>query len=426
MANIIAFKGVMYNQEKIKIDDVVAPPYDVISPTYRENLYKKDNYNVIRLILGKEENWYQTAAKYFNEWRKEGILIREDKPTLYYLKQEFESDGIKYKRGGFVSLCELIEFDKGVVLPHEKTLSGPKVDRLELMKATNANFEQIYGLYSDPEKKIDSFFKKSLEREPDLTVEIENVKHMVWKLQEESEVEAVINEMKSKKIYIADGHHRYETGIIYRDLRKQNENNYSGKELYNYILMFLTNMDDEGLVIWPTHRALFGLNNFIYDEFKNELTKYFEWNEYNSKEESIDILKKNNYHSFLLAIKGKNEYVVLKLKNNKYLDEMIEDETSEKVKNLDVTILHSFILRKVLGISKEAQMKKLNIEYEKDAYVALDLLKEEKYQLAFILNPSKIEEVTSIALEGGTMPQKSTYFYPKLYSGILFSPFDAE
>jgi uncharacterized protein (DUF1015 family) len=426
MANIIAFKGVMYNQEKVNIDNVIAPPYDVIPPAYREELYNKDPHNVIRLILGKEQNWYQSAASKFNEWRKEEILTKESKPALYYLKQEFESEGVKYSRGGFVSLCELIEFDKGVVLPHEKTLSGPKVDRLELMKATNANFEQIYGLYSDPEKKIDSYFKSVLDRKPDLVTEIENVKHFIWKLQDEKAIAGVIKEMESKKIYIADGHHRYETGITYRDFRKQTEKNYTGKELYNYILMFLTNMDDEGLVIWPTHRALFGLTDFNYDKFKTEVSKYFDWKEYSNMDEAIKTLKKLDYHAFMFAVKGKKEFVILNLKDVKLLDEMIDDEKSEKVKNLDVTILHSYVLRKVLGISKEAQLKKLNIEYEKDANDAIKLLDEEKYQIVFILNPSKINEVTSIALEGGTMPQKSTYFYPKLYSGILFSPFDKE
>jgi uncharacterized protein (DUF1015 family) len=424
MANIIAFKGVMYNQSKVDINKVVAPPYDVIPLTYKDQLYERSEYNVIRLILGKEQNWYQSASKFFNEWRKQNILIKEEKPALYYLMQEFEVEGVKYKRGGFVSLCELIEFEKGVVLPHEKTLSGPKADRLELMKATNANFEQIYGLYSDPENTIGKVFDNILKNKPDMIVEIEGVINTLWKLQDVDSINIIVNAMKSKKIYIADGHHRYETGIVYRDYRKQMDNNYTGHELYNYILMFLTNMDDEGLVILPTHRVLFGLNNFNYESFKTSLGKYFTLDEYNDKEEASKLLKNCDRYAFLLSVKGKLEYILIKLKDEKFINEMIDDEQSAHVKKLDVTILHSYILRKLLGISKEAQMKKLNIEYEKDVDTALDLLNEEKYQMTFILNPSKIKDVTSIALEGSTMPQKSTYFYPKLYSGILFSPFD--
>jgi uncharacterized protein (DUF1015 family) len=424
MANIRAFNGVLYNQQKVNINDVVSPPYDVIPQKYREELFQKSEYNVIRLILGKEENWYPNAAKYFKEWREKEILIRDKKPTLYYLKQEFECEGKYYTRGGFISLCELIEFDKGVVLPHEKTLSGPKADRLELMKATNANFEQIYGLYYDKERKIEEYFKKTLDNKPDLTVTIEDVKNILWKLDDEEMINKVIQEMKDKKIYIADGHHRYETGITYRDYRRNLDPNYKGGELYDYILMFLTNVEDSGLVILPTHRAIFGLENLNFNDFKNQIVKYFTWEEYVDRKEAIEKLKNYNHHAFMFASKGKPGYIVIKLKDKKLLDEMIEDEKSEYVKNLDVTILHSYILRKILGISREAQVKKLNLEYEKDADTALDFLKEEKYQIIFILNASKIDEVTSIANEGGTMPQKSTYFFPKMYSGILFSPFE--
>jgi uncharacterized protein (DUF1015 family) len=426
MANLKAFKGVTYNPDKVELENVVAPPYDVISPAYKEELYLKDPYNVIRLILGKEENWYQSAASNFKSWRQSDILTREKVPTLYYLVQEFVIDGVEYRRGGFISLCELIEFSKGVVLPHEKTLSKPKADRFELMKATNANFEQIFALYYDEEKKIDKLFADTLKQSPFIDVEFEGVRNFIWKLQDEKVIQSIIDIMKDKKLYIADGHHRYETGILYRNYRKEQESNYTGKELYNYILMYVTNVDDPGLVIMPTHRGIFGLENFDYDKFKKQISDHFNWIEYTEKEAALEALKKIDSHAFMVKFQGKDKFVVIKLKNPDQIDKIITADISKIVKNLDVTLLHSYILEQVLGISKEAQAQKLNLDYEKDVDDVLDLLDDKKYQMAFILNPSKINEVTSIASEGGVMPQKSTYFFPKLYSGFIFSPFDEE
>ncbi len=426
MANMKAFKGITYNPQKVAPGDVVAPPYDVISPAYREELYAKNQYNVIRLILGKEENWYQSAAEKFKTWRKEGILSREPVPTIYYLVQEFTIDGINYRRGGFISLCELIEFSKGVVLPHEKTLSKPKADRFELMKATNANFEQIFGMYYDKDKVIDKIFEDTLKQTPFLDVTFEEVRNVIWKLQDEKAVNAIIETMKEKQIYIADGHHRYETGVLFKNYRKELETNYTGSELYNYILMYLTNVEDDGLVIMPTHRGIFGLEKFNYDDFKTKVSEHFEWTELTVKDDAVKKLKEIDRHAFMIKVRGKDPFVVIKLKSPDLISKIIPGDASMTVKNLDVTLLHSFILEQLLGISKEAQAQKLNLDYEKDIDVTLDLLKDEKYQLAFILNPSKIGEVTSIASEGGVMPQKSTYFFPKLYSGFIFSPFDED
>jgi len=190
--------------------------------------------------------------------------------------------------------------------------------------------------------------------------------------------------------------------------------------------MYLTNVEDKGLVILPTHRGIFGLDNFDYNNFKNKVTEYFEWKEYTDKSESLKSLKGYDHHAFMIKFQNKDEYVVIRLKDPNSVDKIIPGDVSKTVKNLDVTILHSFILEQILGISKEAQAQKLNLDYEKDIDVTLNLLNDKKYQMVFILNPSKIGEVTSIANEGGTMPQKPTYFYPKLYSGFIFNPFDEE
>jgi uncharacterized protein (DUF1015 family) len=426
VANLKAFKGVMYNQDKLKIGNVIAPPYDVIPRAYQNELYERDPHNVIRLILGREENWHASAANYFKEWREKNILTSEKIPTLYYLVQEFKSEGKKYTRSGFIALCELIEFSKGVVLPHEKTLSKPKADRFELMKASNASFEQIFTMYTDKEKLIDKEFAGLNKTTPAFDVTFEGIRNIIWKLQDEKKISKIIELMKDKQLYIADGHHRYETGILYRNFRKESEPNYKGDEPYNYILMYMCNIDDPGLVILPTHRAIFGLENFNYSEFKNKISEHFSWVEFNDKGSALNALKSHDVHAYIIKFQDKNEFVLIKLKDDTSIDKLIPENISKTVKNLDVSLLHNYILEKVLGINKEAQAQKLNLDYEKDADSVLELLKDKKYQMSFIINATKINEIVNISNEGNVMPQKSTYFYPKLYSGFIFNPFSEE
>jgi uncharacterized protein (DUF1015 family) len=232
--------------------------------------------------------------------------------------------------------------------------------------------------------------------------------------------------MKNKQLYIADGHHRYETGILYRNFRKESEPNYTGNEPYNYILMYMCNIDDPGLVILPTHRAIFGLENFNYSEFKNKIHEHFSWVEFNDKASALHALKSHDTHAYIIRFQDKEEFVLIKLKDDASVDKLIPENISKTVKNLDVTLLHSYILEKILGISKEAQAQKLNLDYEKDVESILELLKDKKYQMSFIINASKISEIVNISNEGNVMPQKSTYFYPKLYSGFIFNPFSEE
>jgi uncharacterized protein (DUF1015 family) len=426
MANLKAFKGVVYNQDKVKISNVIAPPYDVIPRAYQNELYEKDPYNVIRLILGREENWHASAANYFKEWREQDILMREKIPTLYYLVQEFESENIKYTRSGFIALCELIEFSKGVVLPHEKTLSKPKADRFELMKASNASFEQIFTMYADKEKLINREFAETIKTTSAFDVTFEGIRNIIWKLQDEKKIKKIIELMKNKQLYIADGHHRYETGILYRNFRKESEPNYTGNEPYNYILMYMCNIGDPGLVILPTHRAIFGLENFSYSEFKTKIHEHFSWVEFKDRASALHALKSHDAHAYIIRFQDKEEFVLIKLKDDASIDKLIPENISKTVKDLDVTLLHSYILEKILGISKEAQAQKLNLDYEKDVDSILELLKDKKYQMSFIINASKISEIVHISNEGNVMPQKSTYFYPKLYSGFIFNPFSEE
>jgi len=426
MANLKAFRGITYNQTQVKIGHVIAPPYDVISPTYQSELYEKDSYNVIRLILGKEANWHAEAAKCFKEWQEKNVLVRETVPTIYYLIQEFKIDGVPHTRSGFIALCELVEFNKGIVLPHEKTLSKPKADRFELMKNCNASFEQIFTMYIDKRKLIDKELGDITLHTPLCDITFEGIRNIIWKLQDQRKIANIIELMREKQLYIADGHHRYETGILYQEFRKESEPNYTGKEPYNYIPMYMCNIEDPGLVILPTHRAIFGLENFSYAEFKNKIQENFSWVEFKDRNSAIKALKSHDMHSYIIKFQEKEEFVLIKLNDDSIIDKLIPEHLSKRVKNLDVTLLHSYILEKILGISKEAQAQKLNLDYEKDVNSVLELLKDKKYQLAFIINASKISDIVNISDEGNVMPQKSTYFYPKLYSGFIFNSFDED
>jgi len=427
MPTIAPFRGILYNQSKVDIGAVVAPPYDVISPEEQNELYARNPYNVVRLILGREVDRYASAANYFRRWQDEGILVRDADPAIYFLKQTFRVDsacgmnGKTVERKGFIALCKLEEFEKGVVLPHEKTLSKPKEDRLKLIKATKANFSQVFALYEDAEKKLDQYLNIATHSAPSIDVDFEGVNNKLWKLVNQDALQLIIKEMKDEQVLIADGHHRYETGLAYRDWVKSQNVNHTGSEPYNFIMMFFTNLHDEGLVILPTHRLVHSLKSFDYSAFVEGLKRYFDIEFADEKQKALGRLRVIGRHAFVIAVQGQPRFILAHLRNEALLDEAVAETLPREVKQLDVTLLHSRIIGKVLGISAEAQELKLNLDYVKDAAEALDAVQSGKAQIAFLMNPTKIEEVRAVAQAGYTMPQKSTYFYPKLLSGLVMN-----
>jgi uncharacterized protein (DUF1015 family) len=422
MPEIRPFRGYLYNQAKVDLQNVVAPPYDVISPTQQEELYARSPYNIVRLILGKEENRYSSAAKHFLEWQDAGILVRGRKPAIYVLHQTFEnSDGKSVTRKGFIALCRLEEFHKKIVLPHEKTLAKPREDRLKLLKACNANFSQIFSLYSDPEKRIDSLLKVRTGSKPSVEVMFENVRNTMWIVEDGTIIEAVQNSLGDKQVLIADGHHRYETALAYRDFMKSRDPQYSGNEPYDYVMMFFTNLDDEGLVIYPTHRIVHSLENFAGKAFLDRISEFFVCRDFKEPHALLAALASSSTRSFGMLVKDDPHFYLITLKPTLSSGQVIKDTLPEEVKELDVTLLHSLILKDLLGISSEAQEQKLHIDYVKSEEEALSAVWRGKAQLAFLMNATKIGEVRRVARAGHTMPQKSTYFYPKLLSGLVIN-----
>jgi len=421
MANITPFTGIRYNQSKVELKKVIAPPYDVISPDQQNAYYEESPYNVVRLILGREEDRYASAAQHLKKWLGEEILVRDDTPALYMLAQTFtDADGSSITRKGFIGACELVKLDKGVVLPHEKTLSKPKADRFNLMKATQANFSQIFGLYADSDHKIDEVAGNIIKQTPIVDVDFEGVNNKIWRVDRNEDVAFIEQVMKDKQILIADGHHRYETALAYRDLRKNENPDHTGKEPYNYVMMFCTNMYDPGLVIYPTHRVLHSLQNFDGAILLNELKKYYAVESLGSAGELRKKLAAIQRYAFGYVYTG--SYHLVYVKQPEEAQELLPDDMPPEVKALDVALLHSHIIGKVLNISVEAQEQKLYFDYIKDFVETVKAVESGKVQAAFLMNPTPIDQVRSVAEAGHTMPQKSTYFFPKLVSGLVFNP----
>ena len=422
MPIIRPFRGIRYNQSAVNINTVVAPPYDVISPEQQDQFYDIDPHNVVRLILGREEDRYSSSAKAFDEWQKNGVLMREAAPALYPLVQTFRTAaGAVIQRKGFIALCHLEEFEKGIVLPHEKTLSKAKEDRFKLFKATNSNFSQIFSLYSDAAKKVDGILGRSQSTPAAVDVTFENVRNQLWVISDAAAIENIAREMEPKQVLIADGHHRYETALAYRDLMKSNNPRHNGTELYNYVMMFFTNLDDEGLVIYPTHRVIHSLPKFDWNEFSSTIQEYFTMTEFPSREAMVRTLGDQAKYAYGIIAKGPAKFWIATVKNVSALKTLMPPNLPAEVKDLDVVLLHSYFLGGVLGISVEAQEKKLNIHYLQNVEDCESEVMKGVAQVAFIVNPTKIGQVRAVAKAGHTMPQKSTFFYPKLLSGLVLN-----
>lgn len=422
MATIKPFRGIRYNQMKVSIANVVAPPYDVITTEQQNGFYQKDPFNVIRLILGREEDRYSSAAKTYDEWQTNDILLRDLKPSIYPLVQTFKStEGKEIQRKGFIALCRLEEFEKKIVLPHEKTLSKAKEDRFKLFKATKSNFSQVFTLYSDPEKKIDAFLDPVHSTFPVIDVEFEEVRNQLWQVSDQSVIESISVLMDPKQVLIADGHHRYETGLAYRDMMRSQNPNHTGNELYNYIMMFFTNLDDEGLVIFPTHRVVHSLPNYDGSGFISILQQHFNVQMFPTPQMMMNALRQFPKFAYGFVSKHSSKFFVASLKDESLVSSLITETIPDEVKELDVVLLHNYLLGKVLSISQDAQEKKLNIHYIQNVHQCVDEVASGASQIAFFVNPTRIEQVRAVAKSGKTMPQKSTFFYPKLISGLVLN-----
>ena len=431
MAKIFPFKGILYNRDRIPdVSKVTAPPYDVISEGEQDKYYRADEYNIIRLILGKENpddgeqnNKYTRAAGFLRSWLEEGKLVRDNEPSIYFYSQEYNMEGERKLQKGFICILRLEEFsENGTVLPHEKTLAGAKKDRSQLIDACQANLSPIFGLYPDPGFHLNKLLNEHMAGEPILNIGDENETiHKLWRICNPEAIRKIQETLESRKIYIADGHHRYETALAYRNKRCKSETNFTGNESYNHIMIYLTDMDDSNLTILPAHRLVRRLSNGSPDGRKKRMEEFFSKKTCSSSGELSALMREYEGREIAFGMYDGDKLEFLILKEKRKYEQEVAMKVPEIYRFLDVTIAHHLLIDHILNGGEE--MPEENIAYAKDAGKALELIDEKKFALAILLNPTRVDQVKAIASMGMRMPGKATYFYPKPLSGLVIHKF---
>ena len=435
MVRIAPFRGVFYNQKKVRdLAKVIAPPYDVISKTEQERLYKKSPYNFVRLDLNQEADSYDAVAQTLNDWRVQGIFERDEQPAIYFFSQRFKlKDGEGKERLGFFALTELQDFPSGDIRPHEKTHDAPKEDRLKLMLACQAQLSPIFALYAEPKPTINRMLALAVEgATPWIEVEQDNGDQCrLWRITDPAVIQKIQQEMRDRQLLIADGHHRYEATLNYRDHMRRERGQWTGREAFNYIMAYCANINDENVVILPTHRLVRGYAHKPFLELEEALQAYFYMEQHpktpEGKASFLRALKAAGKKHRVIGASFKRDprYLVLRLKNKRLMQRLAKD-LSGPLRELDVSTLHLLILEHILGMAPEQQESGDTLRYSQDEEAVLQTLEKEEFQAAFLLNAPKAEEILAIAAAGEKMPQKSTYFYPKLSSGLIVNTIDPE
>ena len=422
MPTVKPFAGYRYDATKVDPGRVVAPPYDVIDDRLREALLRRDPRNIVRVVLSKAEDPYATAATTATRWMDEGVLLRDPLPAVYFLEQAFSLPGGRMRRrSGFIASCLLEDFG-GSVLPHEKTHAAPKEDRLRLMRATGMMFSQIFSLYSDPALALDRLFEEVESAPPDMEVLYDGVVNRLRVCTDEAVILGVTEFLRDRTVLIADGHHRYETALAFRNEMRLRNPAHHGNEPYNFLPMFFSAEDAPGLVVLPTHRLLHGVAGFTRDGFLGELRRYFSLVHQTDPVAMIDRLDSGPGREFGLAFPGSDECWLLKPGTGA---ERLLASAPTVLSRLDAVLLHSVVFGAVLGLSEESQERKANLEFERDPSEVFRMLRRDgAYQAAFFMKAPQAAHVRAAAEAGTMLPQKTTYFYPKLLSGLVSSVVD--
>lgn len=426
MAEIVPFKGVLYNMSKVSGEDVIAPPYDIIAPEYKEKLYSKSPYNIVRIDFGKElkgdndsHNKYTRAAGHLNSWLKDGILHGSKAPAFYAYEVDYRIKGSRKRLRGFFSLVRLEELGRGVY-PHECTHSKPKADRLNLLRTCRANISPIFSLYNSPEKKASEIINRVMLLKPYMEAkDSDGAVHRLWVVETKEEIEIIRNDLKGKPVFIADGHHRYETALEFQKImdaetqRQSDAKTSSDSPIHrftdspnpwDYVLMFLANMSDEGLTILPAHRLVKNLPENPLDILSGHFTV-----EILSSQDDITGVLSGYEHAIGFCYRNSDKMYLLRHKGSGL------ENINPALKELDVTILHELIFKKLLNITE--------VTYEMDIAETREMVRKGIYDGVFFLNPTGVKDVERVALSGERMPPKSTYFYPKLLTGMVMYKF---
>ncbi|MBB17480.1 hypothetical protein CMK22_19620 [Candidatus Poribacteria bacterium] len=429
MAEVVPFCGLRYNPEKINdISEVIAPPYDVINVEDRIQLQEQNQHNIVRLILNQPtdqdtetENQYTRAAEQMQSWISNGILIKDPSPCYYVYDQSFDTpEGKAYTRRALIAIGKLEEFNKRVILPHEKTLAAPKLDRLNLMRRTHANLSPIFLLYSDLEGIIEDEMQNYTALNLPLidTTEKFGSTHRMWRIQNDEINGRIKAAFASKTLLIADGHHRYETSLAFRNENQaqieKKSKTWNGSEGHNYVMMNLVRMESKGLAVLPINRLLYQLDPDFVSEALRRLTDHFEITKYNNLSQLREELEKfsDKQPAFGVYTGNQNYHLVIAPPSN---------PNAPRLDQLDVKILHDQIINKFFGVDVTIPKDQEKISYKANTDQTIEMVRSGDYQIAFLMNPTSVNHVNEVALDGKTMPQKSTFFYPKLATGITFN-----
>lgn len=413
MPDIRPFCGVLYNPEKIRdFAKVVTEPYDVISPLQQKSYHNIHPYNIIRLVLGKQylhdtskNNRYMRAKKFFNDWQKRKILVRDEKESIYIYTQTFSHNGKRKTRTGFIVLLKLEDFAKNTILPHENTFSEPVQDRLKLLKTVRANLSPIFAIFVDVQGKINKLLSqyKKVHRAC-AVIKKDRILHRLWRMSEKRKITIIKKLLGDKQIFIADGHHRYVAALNYKIQMQKKKKRFSRVASFNYVMTYLVATADPGLTILPTYRVVKIKADLKPQQIIRNLRGTFQVRKFASCEELFSYMRKNRSTACVFsAYFGKNKFYGLKLKDAKRVS--------------DITILHSLIIEPILNIGPLEE----NIYYTRDAQEAIKLVDEGKYRVVFFLKAPSVTQVQKVAKAGGRMPHKTTYFYPKLLTGLVIN-----
>ena len=440
MADIVPFRGILYRTSGSSgssglsgdVSNELAPPYDVIYEAERQALARRSPHNAVHLILpkdragGESDERYTVAAETLRGWLDQGAMARDERPALYRYHQVFSPPGelgaAQIVRRGFIARIRLHRFSEGVVLPHERTLAGPKADRLKLKRATRTHLSQVFGLYDDPERRADATFATIENDPPELRgTTSDGVEHRLWRLTDPAAIAQVQAVLAGRPVYIADGHHRYETMLALREELRR-EPGYTGLDsAVEFGSIFLCNVADPGLVVFPTHRVLHSLPGFDVGALLTRLASSFDITEVaipTAAEAKAELARRSEQAVTLLLIAG-TRAVYLTLRADADLSAIAGPAV---LRTLDVTVLHALVLEQALGIDRAAQEAQTYLRYVKDNEQALTAAKQPDVQAVFMMHPTKVSQVMAVSEAGEVMPQKSTYFYPKIASGLVLNP----
>jgi uncharacterized protein (DUF1015 family) len=439
------FRALHYNPERVQhLGLCLSQPYDVISAEKQEAYYRLHPHNVIQLILNRElpddderNNRYTRARDLLAAWRREGILKSTQRPSFWVYEQEFDIPEIGRKKlKGYIGLARLQDYEHGLILPHEKILTRPLEDRIQLTQHTETQFEYIWGIYQDKAYMIDNILDETEQEAPiiDFYERETFVRHRMWRLVDPQRCRIIRSTMERSKIYIADGHHRYQAMLTIRDRMRSLHPQAGPDAPWEYIMMFLVNSEHEGLTILPTHRLLHDLDlkRRSLTDLNLAIQEHFHVKSYPFNGESEPFARRRwlrdlrdaelGVHKFGALIAGLNRYFLITLKDAEAYEEMVEIASSSAWKMLDVNILNALILNRIIGITEEELAAQINVGYTKDADEALEAVRNGQMQVALILNSTRLQDIFTIAENGERMPRKSTHFYPKPLSGLVFFP----